>query len=119
MDEWKTIEPGVWKPEKESEQITGRITSYNVCYTKLLREKEIQDTIMKSLDKKDYHYGCKNEPLASFCNAKKCRNQKFGIGKGHIPIVIEEIQIYQTEPRITSYNVCYTKLLREKEEEDK
>jgi len=27
MDEWKTIEPGVWKPEKESEQITGVLVS--------------------------------------------------------------------------------------------
>ena len=23
MDEWKTIEPGVWKPEKEKDQIIG------------------------------------------------------------------------------------------------
>lgn len=23
MDEWKTIEPGVWKPEQEGNQITG------------------------------------------------------------------------------------------------
>ena len=27
MDEWKTIEPGVWKPEKESDQITGVLVS--------------------------------------------------------------------------------------------
>ena len=27
MDEWKTIDPGVWKPEKESEQITGVLVS--------------------------------------------------------------------------------------------
>ena len=81
-----------------------KLLNYNAKYCEPpLAEKEIQDTIMKSLDKKDYNYGCKNEPLASFCNAKKCRNQKFGIGKGHIPIVIEEIQIYQTEP--TMYKV--------------
>jgi hypothetical protein len=27
MDEWKTIEPGVWKPEKENDQITGVLVS--------------------------------------------------------------------------------------------
>ena len=27
VDEWKTIEPGVWKPEKKSEQITGVLVS--------------------------------------------------------------------------------------------
>ena len=27
MDEWKTIEPGVWKPEQEGEQITGVLVS--------------------------------------------------------------------------------------------
>ena len=27
MDEWKTIEPGVWKPVRENEQITGILVS--------------------------------------------------------------------------------------------
>lgn len=27
MDEWKTIEPGVWKPEKEGDQIMGVLVS--------------------------------------------------------------------------------------------
>ena len=27
MDEWKTIEPGVWKPEKEGDQIMGVLAS--------------------------------------------------------------------------------------------
>ena len=27
VDEWKTIEPGVWKPKKESDQITGVLVS--------------------------------------------------------------------------------------------
>jgi len=27
MDEWKTIEPGVWKPENKNEQIIGTLVS--------------------------------------------------------------------------------------------
>ena len=78
-----------------------KLLEYNTKYCEPpLPENEIQNTILKSLDKKDYNYDCKKEPLQSFCNAKKCRIQKFGVGKGHIPCVIEEIKIYPTDPPV-------------------
>ena len=87
--------PNEWK---------SKLMDYNKKYCEPpLPENELQNTVMKSQDKKEYNYECKKEPLRSFCNSKKCRIQKFGVGNGHIPMIVEEIQIYQTEP--TMYKV--------------
>ena len=59
-----------------------RITSYNVCYTKLLR-------ITRKLT-----------PIAAQATATHCRR------------VIVSRRKTKPNTRITSYNVCYTKLLR-------
>ena len=67
----------------DGQQPHHRITSYNVCYTKLLRTA-IRD----------------NNPVIFF--EDKMMYQLKG------PVPEEEYTI----PRITSYNVCYTKLLR-------
>lgn len=36
--------------------------------------------VVKSLKKKEYHYMCKQQPMASYCNRGKCRTIKYGIG---------------------------------------
>lgn len=38
--------------------------------------------IIKSLQKKDFFYMCKQPPIAQYCNMPKCRTCKFGIGGG-------------------------------------
>jgi len=37
--------------------------------------------VIKSLNKKDYQYSCKQPPLNAFCNQGKCRMCQFGIGE--------------------------------------
>ena len=87
-----------------------RITSYNVCYTKLLREDSRTHRGQEQLIKQ---YGIK--PLCQF------GNRGFSIfgGKQHgcyqlVPGAYDENPPYAAGKlnRITSYNVCYTKLLR-------
>ena len=57
-----------------------------------LDKKEI-DTLIKSIDGKDYQYKCKDEPIASFCNSKKCVLQEYGVGDDELPgAEIKEIQ---------------------------
>lgn len=38
--------------------------------------------LMKSLDKKQYHYTCDREPLASHCDRRACVKRKFGVRGG-------------------------------------
>lgn len=38
--------------------------------------------VIKSLDRKDYEYTCKAEPMASYCNSAVCRTRQFGVGSG-------------------------------------
>ena len=94
----------------------SRITSYNVCYTKLLR---IIIVVSNPLDVMTY---------AAFLAANKAPNKVFGMAgtldtgryKAFIASALnvspKDIHAMllggHGDTRITSYNVCYTKLLR-------
>ena len=70
-----------------------RITSYNVCYTKLLRSENGHQSRVVSLSRI-----VRGHLPPIFTNSRHCRQTTTGT-------------IHYC--RITSYNVCYTKLLRE------
>ena len=78
----------------------SRITSYNVCYTKLLRAESL---LGDGTDRRQRSVGDPDPPF--FCCFK-------------IDIVVtgtlpgDQLQHFSGINRITSYNVCYTKLLR-------
>ena len=48
---------------------------------KPLDAREIEDTILSSLRKKDYGYKCTQSPLCDYCNKQECKLREFGIGK--------------------------------------
>lgn len=55
-----------------------------------LPPNEVQSSITRSLNKKDYHYKCKDEPICRFCNATLCRTRKYGVGgagTGRFPLL--------------------------------
>ena len=82
----------------------SRITSYNVCYTKLLREAgdEVADN---GLADHDLH----GEPgrLVEMGHGGRGDGGQDGHDRVHLVL-----------GRITSYNVCYTKLLRNLHRDD-
>ena len=93
---------------------SSRITSYNVCYTKLLRLL-IGGYMSKILD-----FFQKN-PVVTFISGRMAerRTEKFvaqGFGRAILSQPPETLSDKEVEAikssRITSYNVCYTKLLR-------
>ena len=74
------------------ERTENRITSYNVCYTKLLR-------ITPSFPETGFGYiEAEGEQVKAFHEKPTIDTAKKYLADGHY--------------RITSYNVCYTKLLR-------
>ena len=71
-----------------------RITSYNVCYTKLLRLESINQNIPNIWSK---YFGI----VGSGFDTKSF-------------VLVRQANVYEKVlGRITSYNVCYTKLLRD------
>lgn len=61
--------------------------------------------VVRSLTKKDYEYRCKDQPLASYCDSKTCRKQKFGVGGGALHPVITGLSIMMCEPRLFFVNL--------------
>lgn len=45
--------------------------------------------VIRSLEKRDYQYKCKDQPIVSFCNAVLCRTRKYGVtgGNGRWPVI--------------------------------
>jgi len=56
--------------------------------------------VRKQLEKKDYEYTCKNEPMASHCDSGVCRTRKFGVGSTSEFPEITAITKLKTEPAI-------------------
>ena len=55
-------------------------------------------SVVKSLEKKDYWYTCKTEPMLSHCNAGMCRTREHGVGdSGYFP-QIQSLSRLKTEP---------------------
>ena len=77
-----------------------KIFKYNDEYCKPPMDKSEIDGVIKSIDGKDYQYKCKDEPIASFCNAKKCALQEFGVGDNAPTPEISEIRKYDSDPPI-------------------
>ena len=107
----------------------GRITSYNVCYTKLLRIPEIERAIdfealfslvaaaLQGLsgvrDELVYLTALRIGLQAGFEPQRIYLHDEVRPGAAELVAFKEQ----ESELRITSYNVCYTKLLRIPENE--
>ena len=56
-------------------------------------------SIQKTLEKKEYQYTCKEEPMSSHCNQGVCRGLKHGIGMTSMP-AISGLSVILSEPRL-------------------
>jgi hypothetical protein len=84
--------PDNWKPVVEE---------LNTKYLKPpLPSKEVL-TIIASLDKKDYNYSCKKQPICNHCNSAVCRTRKFGIGDANSALpVFGSLSKLESDPPI-------------------
>jgi hypothetical protein len=57
-------------------------------------------SVIKSLEKKDYEYTCRTEPMRSFCNSALCRTRQHGIGDEGAYPVITDLKKLKTDPPI-------------------
>ena len=66
--------------------------------------------IQEQLEKKDYAYTCKQEPLHSHCNKSLCRSRKFGIGFHNSHPVVGGLTVVESEPPVWFINVDGSRL---------
>lgn len=56
--------------------------------------------VARSLEKRDYEYTCKAEPMRSHCDSQLCRTRPHGVGSpGDFP-VIDQLEVVNTNPAI-------------------
>ena len=72
--------------------------------------------VIKSLEKKDYQYKCKDEPMRSHCDAMLCRTRKYGVGAGGTYPVISGLSKLNTEPALWFVEVEGTRISMSTEE---
>lgn len=76
------------------------VEKYNYLFMKPPLNSEEVIMIIKNIEKKDYRYSCKDQPLASHCNSSLCRARKFGIGLSGAYPQISGLTKLDTEPPI-------------------
>lgn len=106
----KKAEPTKWKELLESD---------NQKYMRPPLPSEEVEQVKKSLEKKDYEYKCKDQPMASHCDSIMCRSRKYGVGNDVFP-QITSVRKVESEPPVWFVDIDTpegTKTLRLKTEE--
>ena len=71
---------GIYLKKAFAQNWGDKLLEYNMKYfDPPLGIQELQ-IISKQLEKKEYKYKCKDEPIKSFCNSGLCRSRKYGVG---------------------------------------
>ena len=88
---YKMVDPESWRELLEKHNQEYCIPS--------LPAKEIVK-IQEQLDRKDYYYTCKQEPLHSHCNKVLCKTRKYGIGNGETAPTLSGLTVVESEPPV-------------------
>jgi|TARA_R110002020_G_scaffold524_1_gene2608 hypothetical protein len=56
--------------------------------------------VQEQLEKKEYFYTCKSEPLHGHCNKSLCRSRKFGVGDANSHVPVGGLTVVESEPPV-------------------
>ena len=62
-----------------------------------LDHKEVT-VVVSQLNKKDYNYKCKDQPIVSYCNSIICKLRKYGIDGSDLAQALGELTKLDTKP---------------------
>ena len=88
------------KRYSEKDEWQSHMFNYNTKFMEPPLDVGEINTLIESLDGKDYRYKCKDEPIHSFCDAKKCSMREFGVGDDGPTPEITQIRKYDSDPPI-------------------
>lgn len=76
------------------------VERYNHQFMKPPLTSEEVLAIVRNIEKKDYKYSCKDQPLCSHCNSSLCRTRKFGVGSSGVFPQISGLSKLDSDPPI-------------------
>jgi len=90
---------GVLARKKYPERWREVLEDWNRRLVDRPRGTEEMREIIKSLDRKEYQYRCKDVPLCNHCNSALCRTRKFGVGGGDEDYpVVSGLSVLDSDP---------------------
>lgn len=90
---------GVYLKKAHPSEWESKLESDNQKHMKPpLSDGEVKDVI-RSLNKKDYEYKCKDQPMVSHCDSTLCCSRTHGVGEGtRIPVIVAWRKVMLEEP---------------------
>lgn len=88
---FKRSHPSDWKTKLEEA---------NQKYMRPVHPSDGVASVIRSLEKQDYEYKCKDVPMCNHCDALLCRTRKHGVGMANAYPVITSLQKLDTEPPV-------------------
>lgn len=71
---------GIYCQKKYGEDWRNKLEEMNREYMRPPLTSEEVMGVIKNLEKKEYNYSCRDQPLCSHCESAVCRGRKFGVG---------------------------------------
>tara|TARA_R100001377_G_scaffold39326_1_gene21975 strand:+ start:1423 stop:2973 length:1551 start_codon:yes stop_codon:yes gene_type:complete len=91
---------GVYLKKFDEQHWEEQLVKYNLQYMKPPLVHTEVTTLIKTLNKKDYQYKCKDQPISSFCNVNICKTRKHGVGASNVSQQLGALSKLCTEPPI-------------------
>jgi hypothetical protein len=89
---------GCYYKAKYGEEYENYLRDANARLTKPLSEKELQQTVLSSLNKHTYSYRCHEVPLSGLCNKKECAKREYKVGDVVSQLSYEQLVQYNCDP---------------------
>lgn len=89
----------VYLKNKYGDEFEQKLVEINAALEVPLSVKEISDTIINSIKRKDYAYKCSEEPLSALCDKTECKKRKYGVGSAEVPeLSFEQLTQFLADP---------------------
>ena len=91
---------GIFCKKKFGSRWKEMMEKYNHSFMNPPLTSEEVMMVQKNLERKEYRYSCKDQPLCSHCNSSLCRTRKFGVGVSGAYPEISGLTKLDTDPPI-------------------
>jgi hypothetical protein len=89
---------GVYLKRKHPVEWKEKVREHNQKYMRPPLTDEEVTGVTRSLEKKEYEYTCRNEPMAAHCDSATCRGRRFGVGEAASFPSILDLEKLKTDP---------------------